>query len=310
MKKLASIGLLIIVGILISCGTTSSTGSKEKNIYQRGYFFRPGAEYYSYIDLESFRPLIRALTKTLPSSQRMQVQMVSERTSRIYSYRVEDGLYSLLEGSYPKGIMDSLLTRHPEWLDLPSDVDGYRHYSASLEIGLPVSNVIYATTGSLEQAYTLAPTPQEDFLPPHVIMELERRPFVIYYPVGNLAFQKDNPKFASLPRFELLLTMFPQDVKSYRLHAEFTLASNTQAVHFMPELQGLIDWYKSYYTQWADLLQIIDLDVQGNQVILSATYTEEDIVRLSSDAIKITITKLMQGDYTDEAFTSRPSLQK
>lgn len=305
-KKHRWVTFAALVVILISCSTSADL--KDERVYRRQYFFRPGAEYYSYIDLQPLRPLIRALTRTLSVAQRMQVQMLSERTNRILSYRLDNFLYSLLEGSYPKGIIDNLLYRHPEWLDLPSDIDGYRHYSASLEIGLPESNVIYATTGSLKEAYEASPVASETFLPAYVVEAMMKRPFVIYYPRGNSIFIKDNPNFASLPPFELMLTMFLQDAKSYRIHAEFTLASNAMAEDFVPSLTSVLDWYRSYYTQWGDLLDLLQIDVQGKQVYVSATFSEQDMVRMCSDAVKIAMANLMSGNYDDSIVTNPSSI--
>ena len=307
MRQKGIIAIIIIAAVMLfGCSTTAKMD--ERLVYRPRYFFRPGADYYSRMDLQALRPLVRGLVKDLPMSQRLQVQMIAERTNRILAYRVGVRLYSLLEGSFPKGIIDNLLTRHPEWLPLEEGIDGFRHYSANLEIGLPETNIVYATTESLRAAYEAPAVPIENVLPAYVIAAMEKRPFVIYHPRGNPIFIKDNSEFASLPDFELLLTMFPMEGKLYRIDAEFTVINPANAGSFPAQLQSMIDWYKTYYVDWAPLLDALTMNVQGKQVTFSGIYSQEDMISLSADAVRIAVTNLEHNRYiTDSAQETTPS---
>lgn len=287
--------IIIAAAMLFGCSTTAKLD--ERLVYKQRYFFRTGADYYSRIDLQALRPLVRGLVKDLPMSQRLQVQMIAERTNRIFAYRIGIRLYSFLEGSFPKGIIDNLLTHHPEWLPLGEDIDGFRHYSANLEIGLPETNIVYATTESLRAAYGAPVLPIENVLPAYVIAAMQKRPFVIYYPHGNPIFIKDNSEFTSLPDFELLLTMLPLESKLYRIDAEFTVLNPANAGGFSAQLQSVIDWYKTYYVEWAPMLDALTMNVQGKKIIFSGVYSQEDMISLSADVVRIAVTNLENNRY-------------
>ncbi len=290
---------MIVSSLLFACGTTAKLD--EKLVYKQRYFFRPGADYYSRINLQTLRPLMRALMKDLPRSQRLQMQMIVERTNLLLAYRMNIYLYSLLEGSFPKNIIDNLLTRHPEWLPLEEEVDGFRHYSASLEIGLPETNIVYATTENLKAAYAAPVVPVENILPAYVISAMEKNPFVVYHPKGNPLFIKDNPDFSRLPDFQLLLTMAPLDGKLYRVEAEFIVINPQDMGNFPAQLQAVIDWYKTYYPDWASMLDALSMNVHARQVVFSGIYSLDDIVSASADAIRIAVTNFENSRYLSDS---------
>ncbi|MGL4523996.1 MAG: hypothetical protein ACRCVN_00540 [Spirochaetia bacterium] len=293
-KYYGYLGVVFISILLLACASSPKKIEEktERTLFNQKYFFRPGADYYSFVDLKTIRPLMREIVKQMPSGQRMQMQMIVGRTERVFSYHLNNSTYSLIFGSFPKALLDGLLGMHPEWLSLEPEIAGYRHYEMNLEIGLPLSNILYMTTSSLSEAYRAPTLARESVLPAFVIQGIDENAFVLYFPRGDRAFAKDNSAFSDLPPHRLLMSMTPIEARTYRIEIEFVFDTPSVAAGFIPRLKSMLEWYKSYYTGFGDLLDVFSMNQEGKNIKLSAILEAEQVVRISSEAMKTSMNRM------------------